>query len=198
MHFAASNTNMSVSDNTFNGSYSNIGGGVYLYASNQNITFSSLFTNCHAQSNGGGMYIDNANYNLSLVRSTFISNSADSDGGGLYISYGNSYLFVVASPFLQNIAGRQGGGVMIYNENYLLNFLDLSAFLHHRVIKQTELTNVPYSKVFSHFCNSIVFLLYFVFVHEIFYCALFRTILRLRALNKSSSHLIARVTFPLI
>eukprot|EP01031_Cornospumella_fuschlensis_P030162 gene30162-36437_t len=149
MHFAASNTNMSVSDNTFDGSYSNIGGGVYLYASNQNITFSSLFTNCHAQSNGGGMYIDNANYNLSLVRSTFTSNSADNDGGGLYISYANSYLFVVASRFLQNIAGRQGGGVMIYNENYLLNFLDLAAFLHYRVIKQTELTNVPYSKNYS-------------------------------------------------
>ncbi|RYH21676.1 hypothetical protein EON65_20290 [archaeon] len=158
LHFAASNANMSLSDNIFDGSYSVIGGGVYLYASNQNITFSSLFTNCHAQSNGGGMYIDNANNNIFLVHSKFTSNSADNDGGGLYISYSNSYLYIVASQFLQNVAGRQGGGVMTYNENYQLNFLDLTAFLHSKVFKQTQLTNVPYSKVCLH---AYMFVLYF-------------------------------------
>ena len=139
------NSNVHLSNNTFENNSASVGGAVYIESSHVNISDNLFSNNIAASTDGGGVYIEDSTANIS--GNNFTNNIANGDGGGVYLtnstvsfdsnlfknntaSYGggievyrNSNVSATNNTFTRNTAGIAGGGIDIYS-GVVATFMD--------------------------------------------------------------------------
>ena len=150
------NSNVHLSNNTFENNSASVGGALVIESSHINISDNLFSNNIAASTDGGGVYIEDSTANIS--GNNFTNNIANGYGGGVYLtnstvsfnsnlfnnntaSYGggievyrNSIVNATNNTFTRNIAGLGGGGIHIYSRvvaNFMVNIFEYNSALHY-------------------------------------------------------------------
>ena len=148
------NSNVHLSNNTFENNSASVGGALVIESSHINISDNLFSNNIAASTDGGGVYIEDSTANIS--GNNFTNNIANRLGGGVFLtnstvsfnsnlfnnntaSYGagievyrNSIVNATNNTFTRNIAGLGGGGIHIYSRvvaNFMVNIFEYNSAL---------------------------------------------------------------------
>ena len=106
------NSNVHLSNNTFENNSASVGGAVYIESSHVNISDNLFSNNIAASTDGGGVYIEDSTANIS--GNNFTNNIANGYGGGVYLT--NSTVSFNSNLFKNNTASY-GGGIEVYRNS---------------------------------------------------------------------------------